>query len=77
MAIASANLLSTLAAKGELKFSKVVARLLQAHMLRETNVKDICVALAKEGKIENTWGAGNRKPHNDNLIRLSMTPAQK
>ena len=39
-------------------------------MLRETNVKDICVDLAKAGKIENTWGGGNRKPRNDNLISL-------
>jgi hypothetical protein len=38
--------------------------------LRETNVKDICVELAKTGKIENTWGIGNRKPRDEDLIRL-------
>ena len=39
-------------------------------MLRETNVKDLCVMLAKQGKIENTWGKGNRKPRSDSMIRL-------
>jgi hypothetical protein len=39
-------------------------------MLRETNVKDICVELAKADKIENTWGGGNRKPRDEDLIRL-------
>jgi hypothetical protein len=39
-------------------------------MLRETNVKDICVALAKAGRIENTWGNGNRKPRDETVIKL-------
>ena len=39
-------------------------------MLRETDVKDICVNLAKAGEIENTWGSGNRKPRDENLIKL-------
>jgi hypothetical protein len=39
-------------------------------MLRETNVKDICVELAATGKIERTWGGGNRKPSDDSLIKL-------
>jgi hypothetical protein len=39
-------------------------------MLRETNVKDICVTLAKDGRIENTWGSGNRKPKDDTVIKL-------
>jgi len=43
-------------------------------MLRETNVKDICVALAKAGKIENTWEGGNRKPRDDTIIQLKTTP---
>jgi hypothetical protein len=53
----------------------VVVRLLQAYMLRETNVKDICVALAKAGTIENTWGKGNRKPHEEAMIRLTDSSA--
>lgn len=39
-------------------------------MLRETNVKDICVDLAKTGKIENSWGEDNRKPRDENIIKL-------
>ena len=42
-------------------------------MLRETNVKDICVDLAKNGKIENTWGKGNRKPHDKDRIKLKLS----
>jgi three-Cys-motif partner protein len=59
-----------------LDFSLVWTSLLQAHMLRVTNVKDICVELAKAGKIENTWGGGNRKPRDENLIKLKrpLTP---
>jgi hypothetical protein len=30
--------------------------LLQGFMIRETNVKDLCVDLAREGKIQRTWG---------------------
>jgi hypothetical protein len=51
-----------------LKFSVVVDALLQAFLLRETNVKDICVELAKDGVIQNTWGAGNKKPTDETLI---------
>jgi hypothetical protein len=42
-------------------------------MLRETNVKDLCVDLAKVGQVENTWGGGNRKPTDDNVIRLKVS----
>jgi hypothetical protein len=69
-ALASADLMATLPLYGQLSFSSVVVGLLQAHMLRATNVKDICVELAKAGKIENTWGGGGRKPHNENMIML-------
>jgi hypothetical protein len=51
-------------------FSTVVVLLLQAYMLRETNVKDICRELAKSGTIENTWGGGNSKPQDEDMIRL-------
>jgi three-Cys-motif partner protein len=68
--LASADLMVTLATRGALPFSSVLVILLQAHMLRETNVKDICVKLAKDGKIENTWGNGNRKPRAESLIQL-------
>jgi three-Cys-motif partner protein len=68
---ASGRLLTVLERRGLLKFTQVVDGLLRSFMLRETNVKDICVALAKEGKIENSWGGGNRKPKDDCIIRLT------
>jgi three-Cys-motif partner protein len=71
-ALASADLIETLRRSGPLVFSQIVRRLLQAYMLRETNVKDICIDLAKAGKIENTWGGGNRKPRDENAIRLKI-----
>lgn len=69
-ALAAEDLLGMLEQYGPFQFSSVVAGLLQAFMLRETNVKDICVDLAKDGKIERTWGAGNRKPRDSDPIRL-------
>jgi three-Cys-motif partner protein len=69
--LASVDLMAVLSLQGALSFSKVVAYLLQAYMLRETNIKDMCVNLAKAGKIENTWsGGGNRKPDDGSMIRL-------
>lgn len=59
---------------GPLRFSTVWVALLQAHMLRVTNVKDICVDLAKKGTIKNSWGGGNRKPRNEDFIELTSKP---
>jgi three-Cys-motif partner protein len=67
---ASQELLGVLAEHGPLPFSSVLVRLLQPYMLRETNIKDVCVELAKAAKIENTWGGGNRKPQNNDMIKL-------
>ena len=39
---------------GAMKFANVVDALLETFMLRETNVRDICAKLAKEGAIQNT-----------------------
>lgn len=69
-ALATQELLEALKEIG-LDFFLVWTMLLQTYMLRVTNVKDICVELAKLGKIENTWGGGKRKPRNSDLIRLS------
>jgi three-Cys-motif partner protein len=69
-ALASVELLTTISQSGPTHFSDLVARLLQNYMLRENNVKDICVDLAKAGKIENTWGGGNRKPRDEHMIKL-------
>ena len=73
MEFASAELMTALAKRGPRLFSSVLVSLLQAYMLRETNVKDICVNLAKAGTIENTRGSGNRKPRNQSLIKLTET----
>lgn len=70
--LASADLIVILQPNNQFSFSSVVTALLQAYMLRETNVKDICVDLAKAGKIENTWGGGNRKPHDESIIKLKI-----
>ena len=75
MQLASADLVTSLAKSGTRPFSSVLVSLLQAYMLRETNVKDICVSLAKAGKIENTWGSGNRKPRDGCLIKLVAAKA--
>lgn len=67
---ARTDLLKMLRQHGAVQFSWIVLSLLEAHMLREKNVKDICVDLAREGQIENTWGGGNRKPRDEDFIRL-------
>ncbi len=69
-ALAKEHLLHLLAEEGPRSFSKIVDSLLQAFMLRETNVKDVCVDLAREGKIQRTWGTGNRKPSDDSILAL-------
>jgi three-Cys-motif partner protein len=68
--LARDDLVATLKLRGPFKFPDVVAALLQAYMLRETNVKDICVELAGEGVIENTWGNGRHKPKDETIIKL-------
>jgi len=60
--LARNRLLNLLQDSGRLPFRGVVDALMQEFMLRETNVKDVCVELAREGKIKNTWGDRNRKP---------------
>lgn len=70
-ALAVNRLLEILSQDGPIKFSKIVSGLLQPYMLRETNVKDICVELAKVGKIKNTWGGKSRKPRESDLITLN------
>jgi three-Cys-motif partner protein len=53
-----------------LRFEQIAARLMENFMLREPNVKDILCSLAREGKIENSWGGRNRKPKEGDFIRL-------
>lgn len=68
--LAATELQATLVSRGPQKFETLVCDLLQAYMLRETNVKDICVDLHLEGTLENTWGSGGRKPRAGDTIRL-------
>ena len=67
--LASAHLVAHLQ-QGPSNFVDVVDKLLQPFMLRETNVKDICVELVRAGRLQNTWGGGNRKPRDSDVIRL-------
>ena len=71
-AAASRDLIAALE-RGPITFDIAVATLLQAHMLRETNIKDVCIELAKVGKIENTWGARPRKPSDKDNIVLKIS----
>jgi three-Cys-motif partner protein len=54
---------------GSLKFEQIAAELMENFRLREPNVKDILCLLARDGKIENSWGGGNRKPKEGDIIR--------
>lgn len=69
--LAKERLMKMLDESNSLFFIDVVDALMQAFMLRETNVKDVCVELAQEGKIENSWGDGSRKPNNQTRIALT------
>lgn len=67
---AKTYLLRVLTEHPSLEFSDVLSRLLHPFMIRETDVEDICVALADDGKIDRTWGTRNCKPKNSDIIRL-------
>jgi len=71
-ALASQEILRILHEFGAMSFSNIWELLLRAYMLRVTNVKDVCVDLAKIGAIENTWGGGNRKPRDQDIIKLKL-----
>ncbi len=73
-ALAKERLLEMLSiARDGMFFGAILDAMLEAFMLRETNMKDVCVDLAKEGKIENTWGTGGRKPTDHTVIKLAAT----
>ena len=71
--LASQETLRILHEFGTMSFSNIWELLLRAYMLRVTNVKDVCVDLAKIGAIENTWGGGNRKPRDQDIIKLKLS----
>jgi three-Cys-motif partner protein len=75
MALAREHLLQLLAKEGSQLFTNVVDRLLEPFMLRETNVKNLCADLAREGSIHRTWGAGKRKPSGNSTITLVPSKA--
>jgi hypothetical protein len=72
-ALASRDVLNILREIGPVSFSGLWVMILQAYMLRVTNVKDICVDLAKNGAIEQPWGGGTRKPRDQDAIRLKLS----
>jgi three-Cys-motif partner protein len=57
-------------ADGPKSFANLWVAVLERFSLRVTNVKDICVALARENKIEASWGGHNRKPKDTDVIKL-------
>lgn len=69
-ALAKARLFEILGASGSLPFEELVGVLLEEFMIRETDLKDICVEMEKGGQVEKTWGSGNRKPDTGTVIRL-------
>ena len=66
--LAAAHVRELLSERSCLSFSTIVDSVLQAYMLRETNVKDICVQLAREHAVKTTWGSGTKKPGDDTII---------
>jgi three-Cys-motif partner protein len=68
-ALAAKHLTAIVSDKQPHRFLVIVDTLLQAFMLRESNVKDICCDLARDGIIRNTWGSGNRKPNDKTVIQ--------
>ena len=69
--LAKERLLEMLGEAASRRFANVADAIMQPFMLRETNVKDMCVELAREGKIENTWGGGARKPNDQTQITFA------
>lgn len=63
------------AAPNGIQFVFIVDALLQSFILRETNVKDVCVNLAKRGLVAKNWGGGTSKPIDGTVIIL--TPTEK
>ena len=56
---------------GTLRFDSLAAEAMEKFMVRETDVKDLCVTLAKQRKIEATWklrGSKFQKPDQNDLL---------
>ncbi|MGZ8371162.1 MAG: three-Cys-motif partner protein TcmP, partial [Caulobacteraceae bacterium] len=68
--LATAYLLRMLSDGQGRQFSAIVDELLEVFMLRETNVKDVCVDLSRLNLVVNTWSPSARKPTAECTIRL-------
>lgn len=68
-ALAKARTIELLTSGGPMMFATLVDRILPEFMLRVTNVKDLCVELEKDGKIQKTWSGGTKKPGDETRIR--------
>jgi hypothetical protein len=54
-----------------IQFGVLMLQVLELFVLRETNVKDVCVQLAKDGLIDNTWKPTSKnKPYDGSRIVL-------
>ncbi len=69
MALAGPHILAMVEG-GPMKFCDVAGDVMENFMLRETNVKVLVVQLAREGKLEDTWGGGNSRPDSASIIKL-------
>lgn len=68
---AAPQILEIVARAGAVEFSNVAGAIMETYMLKETNVKNVVVRLAKEGKLEDTWGGGRNKPGEQTIIRAA------
>jgi three-Cys-motif partner protein len=58
--------------KKSIQFGVLLLMVLEQFVLRETNVKDVCVQLAADGLIDNTWKpVSKNKPYEGSPIMLS------
>jgi three-Cys-motif partner protein len=55
---------------GQKTFRELWIAVLQLYVLRVTNVKDVCVALSRDKRIERTWPDSQRKPADSDVIRV-------
>lgn len=70
VALAGPQILA-MVARGPMKFSDVAGVIMETYMLRETNVKDLVVQLARDAKLDDTWGGGRSKPSEDTIVRAN------
>ena len=73
-AFAADWIVERLRAEGGYQFEPLALAVMQTFMLRETDVKDVCVDLARRGVIADTWKPDKkRKPHGHHRIAFTGT----